>query len=76
MSRSVHGGSAPRLRAAFAFLTADPVCWAYKAKADQELKKGELQKRIAELASRRREQTAEVRAMNTAAAGGGGAAGP
>lgn len=61
----------PRLRAAFAWMTKDEECWLYGGGVREELRKAELKKRMEELAQRRVEQTADLRARRTGGGGGG-----
>ena len=57
--------ASPRLEQAMIWLTTDPVCAKYKAKADSKLLEYTLVKRMDELIERRKEQTNELRAMRT-----------
>lgn len=55
--------TSPRVRAALTALVADEACQRYRRKAEDELAKHEQQQRIAQLAERRREQSAETDAL-------------
>jgi hypothetical protein len=52
-------------------MTKDEECWLYGGGVREELRKAELKKRMEELAQRRVEQTADLRARRTGGGGGG-----